>query len=150
MSCCLTFVLQLRFLLPRVIHCRRSGFRKISRAKRHKSEEKIGRKGGFFPSYLFPCQIKKSCNSKSCFHQHSVVGNKKVFENLPNQEKMPVDFEEEVCETNKGQAFKSQWANCCLSPQIPVWIGCLHWILDPMFKNVISKFMSLMHRTILQ
>lgn len=80
MSCCLTFVLQLRFLLPRVIHCRGSGFRKISRAKRHKSEEKVGGKGGLFPSYLFPNQIKKSCNSKSCFHQHSVVGNKKVFE----------------------------------------------------------------------
>jgi len=61
---------------------------------------------------------------------------------------MSDDFKEFIgggmCETNKGQALKSQWTNCYLSPQI------LFWFLDLMSKNMSSKFMSLMHRSILQ
>lgn len=55
------------------------------------------------------------------------------------QKKMPVDLKElvggGVSETNKGQALKSQQANCCLSPQNSFWF------LDLMFKKVSSKFM---------
>lgn len=137
MSCCLTFMLQLRFLLPHVIHCRESGFRKFSRAKRHESEEQVGGNGGLFPSYLFPSQVKKNCKSKSCFHQRAVIGNNKIFA-LGALSKVPQlrrrcqltsrSWQEEVCVRQikvkhlKANGLIVVWAHRFLPG---FWIWCL-------------------------
>lgn len=71
---------------------------------------------------------------------------------------MLVDFKAEVCETNKGQALKSQWANCCLSPQICLVFGSnvqkcdlkIHVINAQNYFTVRTKSVTIIFRVIFQ